>query len=123
MLALMALLATVVTLNVRRITIHGKQNAARAEIATLHDAVEQFYSENNRYPTNDEGLAVLSRPGKGGEPFVKRISSDPWDHPYQYACPGAKDAFEVISYGADGRPGGTGADLDLSSSDPREGGH
>ena len=122
-LALMALLATVVTLNVRRVTIHGKQNAARTEIGTLREAVESFYGENNRYPTNDEGLAVLTRPGKGGEPLIKQLPPDPWDHPYQYLCPGRSDAFEIVSYGADGRPGGTGADLDLSSADARTSGH
>jgi general secretion pathway protein G len=109
-LALMAILAGIVTMNVRHYLIKGKQDAARAEIATISDAVEAFYTAEGRYPTNQEGLAVLS------EPLLKHAPIDPWGHPYQYNCPGRNnEPYEVICFGADGREGGEGADADIYS--------
>ena len=118
MLALMALLATFVTLSVRHVMIKARQNAARSQIAALRDTVEKFYLDTNRYPTNDEGLMVLTQsPGKNAEPLLRLVPLDPWNHPYQYLCPGRNEPFEIVSLGADGREGGDGADADISSSD------
>jgi general secretion pathway protein G len=116
-LALMAILAGIVTINVRHYLIKGKQNAARAEIATICDAVEAFYTAEGRYPTNQEGLAVLAaRSDAGTEPLLKQMPVDPWGHPYQYNCPGRNgEPYEVICFGADGREGGDGADADIYS--------
>jgi general secretion pathway protein G len=116
-LALMAILAGIVTMNVRHYLIKGKQDAARAEIATISDAIEAFYTAEGRYPTNQEGLAVLSKPADAGaEPLLKHAPIDPWGHPYQYNCPGRNnEPYEVICFGADGREGGEGADADIYS--------
>jgi len=116
-LALMAILAGIVTVNVRHYLIKGKQNAARAEIATLCDAVDAFYTATGRYPTNEEGLAILSsRSDKLSEPLIKQLPSDPWGHPYQYNQPGRNgEPYEIICFGADGREGGEGADADIFS--------
>jgi hypothetical protein len=44
---------------------------------------------------------------------------DPWGHAYQMKCgaaaPPAAKGFGVLSLGADGKPGGTGADADIVS--------
>lgn len=115
-LALMALLAGLITLNVRHVMVKGKQDAARAEIATLRDAVELFYNANGRYPTSDEGLAILTRKSETiTEPLVPQVPQDPWGHPYQYNQPGRSEPYEIIAYGADGREGGEGADADIVS--------
>jgi general secretion pathway protein G len=116
-LALMAILASIVTINVRHYLVKGKQNAARAEIATICDAIEAFYTAEGRYPTNEEGLAVLSnKPDNGAEPLLRQAPVDPWGHPYQYNCPGRNgEPYEVICFGADGREGGEGADADIYS--------
>ena len=118
-LALMAVLAGIVTINVRHHLIVGKQNAARAEVATICDALEAFYSANGRYPTTEEGLAVLSeKTDKSPEPLLKQMPLDPWGHRYQYNTPGRNgEPYEVICFGADGREGGSGADADIYSWD------
>lgn len=114
----MALLAGLVTINVRHLMVKGKQNAARAEIATLRDAVEAFYNANGHYPTNDEGLDILTRKtDQNPDPIIRRVPLDPWNHPYQYNQPGRSDPYDIISYGADAREGGAGADADISSAD------
>jgi general secretion pathway protein G len=117
-LALMALLATFVTLSVRHVMVKAKQNAARSQIAALRDAVEKYYLDTSHYPTNDEGLALLTQsPGKKMDPLLRQVPLDPWNHAYVYLCPGKSEPYEIISLGADGREGGDGADMDISSSD------
>lgn len=115
-LALIGLLAGIVTVNVRGHLIRGKQNAARAEIATLRDALESFYTVVGRYPTNEEGLEILTTPSEQiTEPLLNQSPTDPWSRPYQYNQPGRSEPYEVICLGADGREGGSGADADIVS--------
>lgn len=118
---LIGILATLVTVNVRYFLVKGKQNAARAEIANMCTALEAFHSANGRYPDNEEGLAVLAQPSeKHAEPILPKIQNDPWGHPYQYNRPGREGPYEVICFGADGRPGGDGGDKDIVSWDLKE---
>src|SRR3954467_6923753 len=78
---LIGILATLVTVNVRYYLLKGKQNAARAEVSSILTALETFYSTNNRYPDNEEGLAVLTKVSeKQPEPLLKQIPKDPWGH-------------------------------------------
>jgi general secretion pathway protein G len=120
-LALIGLLAGIVTVSTRSVMTRGKQNAARGEIATLASAVETFYTAYGRYPTNDEGLAILTtKSDKFPEPLISQIPLDPWSHPYVYLQPGRGHAYEIICLGADGRESGQGADADIVSWDLKE---
>ncbi|HWE00781.1 MAG TPA: type II secretion system major pseudopilin GspG [Tepidisphaeraceae bacterium] len=116
-LALMAILAGIVTVNVRHHLIEGKRSAAKTEIATICDALEGFYAASGRYPTNEEGIAALAqKTDKSPEPLLKEMPIDPWGRPYQYNQPGRNgEPYEVVSFGADGREGGEGADADIYS--------
>ena len=116
-LALMAMLAGIVTLSVRRHLIQGKQDAARAEMAAISDALESFYTANGRYPSAEEGIAVLAqKTDKEPEPLLKHMPVDPWGHPYQYNLPGRNgEPYEVVCFGADGKEGGDGANADIYS--------
>jgi general secretion pathway protein G len=117
-LALMALLATFVTLSVRHVMVKAKQNAARSQIAAFRDVVEKYYLDTGHYPTNDQGLDIMTQsPGKSTVPLLRQVPLDPWNRPYVYLCPGRSEPYEIISLGADGREGGDGADADISSSD------
>ena len=49
--------------------------------------------------------------------YLEKLPKDPWGRPYQYLNPGLKGEVDVMSYGADGQPGGTGADADVGSWD------
>jgi general secretion pathway protein G len=71
-----------------------------------------------RYPSAEEGLeALIAKPTSAqtwSGPYLKKsVPSDPWGRPYVYRIPGAKGEFEVVSYGRDGKPGGTGDDADI----------
>jgi general secretion pathway protein G len=87
----------------------ASETRARADIETIDQAVQRYYLDNRRYPTSEEGLAVL-------QPYLRRVSQDPWHRPYLYAAPGANGRpYSITSLGADGRAGGSGKDADITS--------
>ena len=94
---------------------------ARAQIDSLDKALDQFRLDVGRYPTSDEGLqALVVQPAgelKWGGPYLKKdVPPDPWGRPYAYLQPGSHGGdFDLLSYGKDGRPGGTGEDADLTN--------
>jgi general secretion pathway protein G len=91
---------------------------ARAQIESLEKALDQYRLDMRRYPSAEEGLAALvakpaSAPAWSGPYLKKAVPGDPWGRPYVYRTPGQKSEFEVVSYGRDGKPGGTGEDADI----------
>lgn len=120
-IVILGLLAGTVTICARGYLIRAKQSAARHEIRTIVGALESFYTAQNRYPTNDEGLEILARPtDKLPAALLTAVPTDPWGRPYQYNAPGTKGPYEVVCYGRDGRDGGEGADADISSDHLKE---
>ena len=120
-IVIIGLMAAMVTINVRGYLISAKQARVTQDIATIIQGLDRFYSVYDRYPTNEEGLAVLAKPTeKLIEPPLTAEPMDPCDRPYQYNCPGTDAPYEVISYGADGREGGEGINSDLSSKNPKK---
>ena len=126
-LVIMGMVAGLITVNVRGRMMLAKQNMAKSELAALVDAVESFHLIEGRYPTNEEGLAILTRPTeKNPEPLIQSRLADPWGHPYEYICPGRQGrAYEISSFGADGLEGGQGTNQDIQSWELKEsrGGH
>jgi general secretion pathway protein G len=95
--------------------------AARAQIDALDKAVEAFRLDMNRLPTTEEGLAALNvappnEPDWAGPYLKKEVPRDPWGHPYVYVAPGThNNDFDLMSYGKDGQPGGTGENADIGN--------
>lgn len=114
---ILGILATTVTVSVRDYLVSGKQNAARQEMAQILAALELFFLENDRYPTNSEGLALLREKSERHPDGLLRGGdlNDPWGHPYQYVYPGVHGTFDLVCYGADGLEGGSGGNQDLNS--------
>ena len=114
-IVIIGLLAGVVGINVRNYLIRSRQAVAKDGIASIVQAVDAFWAIYSRYPGNEEGIEILTRPTpKAPEPFLKGMPEDPWGHRFEYASPGsAGQKYEVISYGADGRPGGEGENADI----------
>ncbi len=114
---ILGILATTVTISVRDYLVSGKRNAAKQEISQIVAALELFYIENDRYPTNEEGLALLrERTDQHPDGLLRGGDlNDPWGHPYEYVYPGRHGTFDLVCYGADGVEGGSGADADLNS--------
>ncbi len=97
----------------------AKQKTAQTQIQMLATALEMFYLDVGRYPTEDEGLKALyerpaNLPAWNGPYLEKGVPKDPWGHDYVYKCPGQHNPYDIISYGADGAPGGEGENQDLT---------
>lgn len=117
-IVIIGLLAGVVTISVRSYLIRSRQNVAKMEIAKICQALETFYAQFDRYPTNEKGIAALTEKSTAfADGLLSKIPVDPWGNAYEYQSPGRKGTYEVVSYGADHREGGTGADTDISSDD------
>lgn len=123
---IIGLLATVVMINVLPSQDRAMVTKARADIATLETALEQYRLDNLTYPQTGEGLNALTNPPpslaqperyrRGG--YIKRLPQDPWGRPYQYQAPGAAgQPYEILSLGADGAPGGTEENADIRGDD------
>ena len=117
-LVILGMLSGLVAYKVRSYLLYGKQNAARVEIAKIREATEAFCAAYDHYPSNEEGIEILTKPGpKFVEGLLNKVPRDPWGNPYQYNNPGKNTAFDVICYGADGREGGEGPNQDITSED------
>ena len=91
---------------------------ARAQLDALEKALDQYRLDTRRYPTAEQGLtALVARPANEPNwsgPYLKRaVPNDPWGRPYVYRTPGQKGEFDLLSYGRDGKAGGSGEDADI----------
>jgi type II secretion system protein G len=96
----------------------SKQGGAWRQIQTFRSAIEAYYRDCGRYPTTAEGLAALvTNPGAPGwaGPYLTEIPLDPWSNPYRFTSPGTHGDFDIVSFGADGRPGGSADNEDVVS--------
>jgi len=117
-LVILGMLSGLVAYKTRSYLIYSKQNAAKVEIAKVREAIEAFYAVCDRYPTNEEGIEILTKPSpKFAEGLLNKAPRDPWGNPYQYNNPGKSATFDLICYGADGREGGDGPNQDITSND------
>jgi general secretion pathway protein G len=98
----------------------SETKAARAQLDALEKALDQYRLDVGRYPSTEQGLAVLvERPAglvRWSGPYLKKtVPLDPWGHPYVYKSPGDHGEFDLLSYGKDGQPGGTGEAEDITN--------
>jgi len=109
---IIAILATLVVPNVISHVSESKVAKAQSDISELHQALDTFHLDNDRYPTTQEGLdALVNQPSntKNWKQVVPKVPTDPWGNPYIYQYPGPNggDSFLLESYGSDGQQGGT----------------
>jgi len=115
-IAILGILATVVAVNVVDHVATSRIVQAKDQIAELSKAVEVFRIERHRYPTNEEGLMVLTeKSADHPSGIIPSVALDPWDRKYQYVCPGEHAPYEIYTLGADGLPGGDGENGDVFS--------
>lgn len=126
---IITILGTIVTVNLVREPGRARVAAARAQIgAEFATALDMYRMDNGRYPTEGQGLeALCEKPVVPPAPrrwreegYLKgrSVPRDPWENEYVYLVPGPdREPYEIISYGADGEPGGTGQDTDITSAE------
>ncbi|PKM08037.1 MAG: type II secretion system protein GspG [Gammaproteobacteria bacterium HGW-Gammaproteobacteria-4] len=100
----------------------AKVQTAQTQIKMLRGALQTMRLDVSRFPTEQEGLAMLMRPPAdervarawAGPYLEDGVPIDPWNNPYQYApIPSGDQAITLYSLGADGKPGGEGYDADV----------
>jgi len=122
---IMGILAALVVPKLMGRTDDARIIAAKQDIATVMQALKLYKLDNQRYPTTDQGLqALITKPAAGPAAdgwktggYLDKLPKDPWGNPYQYLSPGIKGEIDVISFGGDGQPGGSGNDADIGSWD------
>jgi general secretion pathway protein G len=120
-ISIIALIMALVGPRVLNFLTESKVKAAKIQIESLSSALDLYALDTGRYPSSSEGLdALMQRPGNTASwngPYLKGtvVPKDPWGNSYIYRSPGQHGAYDILSYGADGQEGGTGAAADISS--------
>ena len=97
----------------------SKSKIAKAQIESLDKALDQYRLDVGSYPTAEQGLTALNTAPSGvakwqGPYLKKALPTDPWGNDYAYVRQPGALAIDIMSYGADGKPGGTGEAQDVS---------
>ena len=92
--------------------------AAKAQIDSIKKALDVYRLDNGAYPDQATGLTALMVPPASARkwrgPYLQKdIPSDPWNQPYIYRIPGEKAEFDLVSLGADAKPGGDDENADI----------
>ncbi|MBF0620525.1 MAG: type II secretion system major pseudopilin GspG [Magnetococcales bacterium] len=120
---ILGLLAALVVPKVMSRPDEARRTKAKMDIQAISQSLELYRLDNHRYPTSEQTLtALVDQPEV--EPIPKRWRSggylakspkDPWGNLYVYLNPGLHNDYDLLSYGADGEPGGEGNDADIES--------
>lgn len=103
----------------------AKQVKARVQMESLETAIKLYKLDSGIYPTTEQGLqALVEQPQtgtlpkkwrKGGYLEKGKVPKDPWGNEFVYLSPGAHGDYDIISYGADGVPGGEEFNKDINN--------
>ena len=99
----------------------AKVVTAKSQIETLSLALTAYFFDVKELPDPAQSLKALwEKPsdadGWRGPYIAKAVPKDPWGNDYQFKIPGPNGLpFEIISLGADGAPGGSDGNADISS--------
>ena len=120
-LVIIGVLAALIVPNVLDRADDARVTAAKTDVGNLMQALKLYKLDNQRYPTAGQGLqALIAKPTvdpvpASWKPYLDKLPTDPWGGSYQYLNPGIKGEVDVLSLGADGKPGGEGKNADIGS--------
>ncbi|MGR3467244.1 MAG: type II secretion system major pseudopilin GspG [Shimia sp.] len=121
-LVIIGLVAAMIVPNVIGRPDEARVTVAQSDIRSIASALEIYRLDNRGYPTTGQGLeALVARPTAPPVPsnwveggYLAALPTDPWGNPYLYRSPGESGAYDLISLGADGQPGGDGVRADIT---------
>lgn len=126
-IVIIGILATLLIPRIMERPEEARRIKAKMDIKTTESALKLYKIDSGTYPTTEQGLeALVKKPETSPLPKKWReggylegsVPNDPWGNPFYYTSPGPDGRdYEIISYGNDGQPGGTGRDADISSTD------
>ena len=122
---ILGILATYIAPRFMGRTEDAKAVKAKVDIASLETSLKLYKLDNGVYPSTEQGLmALIEKPNtepvpanwkKKGYLEKAKVPKDPWGREYLYLSPGVHDDYDIISYGADGAPGGDDKNKDINS--------
>jgi general secretion pathway protein G len=121
-IAIMALLGTLVGSNLLSKFDEAKVGLAKTQIKNLGNELDNYKRVCGVYPSSNQNLDALITPQADCKNYPsdgflkdKKIPKDPWDNDYFYESDGNK--YVIKSYGSDKKPGGENFAKDISSDD------
>lgn len=121
-LVILGLIASLAGPQVMKYLGGAKTDTAKQQIHLLDEVLDGYKLDNARYPTTQEGLDALVKAPAGATnwrgPYLKKntVPKDPWGNDYKYTSPGEQGRnYDIVSFGADGKPGGEGENKDINS--------
>ncbi|MBL4609158.1 MAG: type II secretion system major pseudopilin GspG [Pseudomonas sp.] len=121
---ILGILAAVVVPRVMDRPDQARITKVKSDVRALESALNLYRLDNFNYPTTEQGLiALVTMPSGTDAPrnyrsggYIDRLQQDPWGNDYQYLRPGRDGRdYDLYSLGADGRPGGEGANADIGN--------
>lgn len=95
----------------------AKVDATRAQIKNIEQAMKLYRLQHGSYPSSSEGIQALATAGKNGKRYLDSVPKDAWGNTFIYLSPGVHGDFDILSYGADNKAGGSGFDADIGNWD------
>jgi general secretion pathway protein G len=107
-IAIVGLLATVAALKFTDILGGTLPKKVQADFVVFSDAIELYHLKTKgKYPQRLQDLVDAQ--------VIRKLPKDPWGNDYVYAPPSGTKTYIIASYGADGVPGGTDENEDLTT--------
>jgi len=97
----------------------AKSQVAKIQLNNIRGALQLYYLDVGRYPTEAEGLGVLLHPPPNSSgwngPYLDKAEdiNDPWGRVIYYRSPGQEGAFDLFSYRRECHRGGSREARDL----------
>lgn len=124
---IIGILAALVAPRLMQRADEARVTEARIQIKNFETALRMYKMDNGFYPSTEQGLSALVVPPlsgelpenfrEGGYLEKKSLPADPWGNAYEYICPGEFSDYDILSLGADGKPGGEKYDADITNLD------
>ncbi|MEL7560603.1 type II secretion system major pseudopilin GspG [Stutzerimonas chloritidismutans] len=122
---ILGILAALVVPQVMNRPDQAKVTVAKGDIKAIGAALDMYKLDNYAYPSTQQGLdALVEKPSGNPQPknwnrdgYLKRVPKDPWGNEYQYLSPGTQGQYDLYSYGADGKQGGSELNADIGNWD------
>ncbi|MDQ6954390.1 MAG: type II secretion system major pseudopilin GspG [Mariprofundaceae bacterium] len=93
----------------------AKVDSTKVQMKNIEQALKLYRLQHGKYPTSSEGLKALTNDAKGGKRYLDTLPKDSWGFDFIYLSPGVHGDVDILSYGSDGKSGGSGFDADIGN--------
>lgn len=119
-IVIIGVLATFVAPKIFDAPEKARRTQAEMQVKAIAQALELYKLDNRKYPTTSEGLKALVEKPSGAKNwkdggYMQKMPEDPWGNDYVYLSPGVNGKYDLMSYGADGKKGGSEDNADITN--------